>query len=82
MDKFYFGYPEGNIDWLQVVPETLYYGPKFLYERYKRKFYEKNGVLTAKKPLCFILWLLRWLGGFFIVVVVCTLISYIIQLFQ
>ena len=36
MDKFYFGYPEGNIDWLQVVPETLYYGPKFLYERYKK----------------------------------------------
>ena len=35
-DDFYFGYPEGNIDWLQVVPETLYYGPKFLYERYKK----------------------------------------------
>ena len=35
MDKFYFGYPEGNIDWLQVVPESLYYGSKYLYERYK-----------------------------------------------
>jgi len=35
-DEFYPGYPEGNIDWLQVVPETLYYGPKFLYERYKK----------------------------------------------
>ena len=35
-DDFYYGYPEGNIPWLQVVPETLYYGPKFLYERYKK----------------------------------------------
>lgn len=35
-DNFYFGYPEGNIPWLQVVPETLYYGPKYLYERYKK----------------------------------------------
>lgn len=35
-DEFYFGYPEGNIDWLQVVPEALYYGPKYLYERYKK----------------------------------------------
>ncbi len=35
-DDFYFGHPEGNIDWLQVVPETLYYGPKFLYRRYKK----------------------------------------------
>lgn len=33
---FYPGFPEGNIDWLQVVPETLYYGPKYLYERYKK----------------------------------------------
>jgi len=36
INKFYPGYPTGNIDWLQVVPETLYYGPKFLYERYKK----------------------------------------------
>ncbi|MBR6289498.1 MAG: family 1 glycosylhydrolase, partial [Acholeplasmatales bacterium] len=36
INDFYFGYPEGNIDWLQVVPETLYYGPKYLYERYKK----------------------------------------------
>ena len=35
-NEFYYGYPEGNIDWLQVVPETLYYGPKYLYERYKK----------------------------------------------
>ena len=28
VDKFYPGYPEGNISWLQVVPEALYYGPK------------------------------------------------------
>lgn len=36
MEEFYPGYPEGNIDWLQVVPEALYYGPKFLYDRYKK----------------------------------------------
>ena len=35
-EEFYKGYPEGNIDWLQVVPEALYYGPKYLYERYKK----------------------------------------------
>ena len=35
-EPFYFGYPEGNIDWLQVVPESLYYAPKYLYERYKK----------------------------------------------
>ena len=35
-NDFYFGFPEGNIDWLQVVPESLYYGPKYLYERYKK----------------------------------------------
>lgn len=35
-EEFYPGYPEGNIDWLQVVPEALYYGPKYLYERYKK----------------------------------------------
>ena len=33
--EFINGYPEGNIDWLQVVPKALYYGPKYLYERYK-----------------------------------------------
>lgn len=33
---FYHGFPEGNISWLQVVPEALYYGTKFLYERYKK----------------------------------------------
>ena len=31
---FPYSYPEGNINWLQVVPESLYYIPKFLYERY------------------------------------------------
>ena len=34
-EAFPFGYPEGNIDWLQVVPKALYFGPKYLYERYK-----------------------------------------------
>lgn len=35
-DDFYAGYPTGNIDWLQVVPQALYYGPKYLYQRYKK----------------------------------------------
>ncbi len=35
-NDFYPGFPEGNIDWLQVVPESLYYGPKYLYQRYKK----------------------------------------------
>ena len=35
-EEFYKGYPEGNISWLQVVPEALYYGPKYLYDRYKK----------------------------------------------
>lgn len=30
------GCPESNIFWGQVVPESLYYIPKFLYERYKK----------------------------------------------
>ena len=34
-EEFYFGYPEGNIDWLQVVPESIYYGVKYLNQRYK-----------------------------------------------
>jgi beta-glucosidase len=29
------GYKTGNVPWLQVIPSTLYYGPKYLYERYK-----------------------------------------------
>ncbi|MCR5231775.1 MAG: family 1 glycosylhydrolase [Acholeplasmatales bacterium] len=34
-EDFYFGYPEGNIDWLQVVPKSIYYGVKYLNQRYK-----------------------------------------------
>ena len=30
------GFPESNIFWGQVVPESLYYIPKMLYERYKK----------------------------------------------
>ena len=35
IEKFKPGFPTGNMDWLQVVPEALYYGPKYLYKRYK-----------------------------------------------
>ncbi len=34
-DEFDKDYPTGNIDWLQVVEKSIYYGPKYLYERYK-----------------------------------------------
>ena len=45
---FDFGYPEGNIDWLQVVPEALYYGPKYLYKRYKLPIIiSENGLCNA-----------------------------------
>ena len=45
-EEFYFGYPQGNIEWLQVVPETLYYGPKYLYKRYKKP------VIITENGLC------------------------------
>ena len=45
---FYFGYPQGSIDWLQVVPESLYYGPKYLYQRYKKPIIiSENGYCNA-----------------------------------
>jgi len=35
----------GVFDWLHYVPETLYYGPKFLYERYhKPVIISENGI--------------------------------------
>ena len=47
-NNFDFGYPEGNIDWLQVVPEALYYGPKYLYKRYKLPIIiSENGLCNA-----------------------------------
>ncbi|MBQ6814377.1 MAG: beta-glucosidase [Lachnospiraceae bacterium] len=33
--KFSSGYPRTEMDW-EITPEILYYGPKFLYERYKK----------------------------------------------
>lgn len=39
------GYAEGNIFWCQVVPEALYYIPKFLYQRYKKPIIiSENGI--------------------------------------
>lgn len=45
-NPFDFGFREGNIDWLQVVPEALYYAPKFLYERYKKP------IIVSENGLC------------------------------
>ncbi len=29
------GYPRGTLDWLQIVPSTLYWGSRYFWERYK-----------------------------------------------
>ena len=42
--KRYEGFPKTAIDW-PVTPEALYWGPKFLYERYKKPIYiTENGL--------------------------------------
>lgn len=42
--KRYDGFPKTAIDW-PVTPEVLYWGPKFLYERYKTPLYiTENGL--------------------------------------
>lgn len=42
--KRYKGFPRIAIDW-PVTPEALYWGPKFLYERYKKPLYiTENGI--------------------------------------
>lgn len=42
--KRYDGYPKTSLDW-PVTPECLYWGPRFLYERYKKPIYiTENGM--------------------------------------
>ena len=42
--KRYNGFPKTATDW-PVTPEVLYWGPKFLYERYKKPLYiTENGI--------------------------------------
>ena len=44
MVKRYEGFPKTAIDW-PVTPECLYWGPKFLYERYQKPIYiTENGL--------------------------------------
>ena len=44
---FHYGYPMTMMNW-PVTPEVLYWGPKFLYERYKVPFYiTENGVAVT-----------------------------------
>lgn len=44
MSKRYEGFPKTANDW-PITPESLYWGPKFLYERYKKPFYiTENGL--------------------------------------
>ena len=42
--KRYEGFPKTALDW-PVTPECLYWGPKFLYERYRKPIYiTENGL--------------------------------------
>ncbi|NLP45922.1 MAG: beta-glucosidase [Epulopiscium sp.] len=42
--KRYDGFPKTALNW-PITPETLYWGPKFLYERYKKPIYiTENGL--------------------------------------
>ena len=52
----------------------------YFYERYKRKFYEKNGTETDKKPLNFFLWSLRFMGKILLAIAVFGSIGGIISL--
>lgn len=51
----------------------------FFYERYKRKFFEKNDPLSTKKPLPFILWFLRFIGKIFLFIFILAIPAAIIK---
>ena len=41
------GYPRTGVDWQQVVPQSLYWGPRFIHERYQLPvFITENGCST------------------------------------
>lgn len=43
--------PKADVEWEDVVPEALYWGPKFLYERYKRPIViTENGMCDNTVP--------------------------------
>ena len=52
----------------------------FFYERYKRKFFEKQDPLSPKKPLPFILWFFRFLGKLFLEIIILSGIAWLISL--
>ena len=52
----------------------------FFYERYKRKFFEKQGPLSTKKPLPFVLWFLRLVGEIILFIVILSGIGALITL--
>ena len=45
------GYPRTASNW-PVVPESLYWGPKFLYERYKKPIYITESGLSCTDVIC------------------------------
>ncbi|MBQ9486055.1 MAG: hypothetical protein IJU83_04370 [Clostridia bacterium] len=52
----------------------------FFYERYKRKFFERQDPLSTKKPLPFIIWFFRFLGKIFLFIIILESIMAIIRL--
>lgn len=52
----------------------------FFYERYKRKFFEKQDPLSTKKPLPFLLWFFRFLGKGFLILFVLGGIAELLSL--
>jgi beta-glucosidase len=41
------GYPRSGVDWQPIVPQALYWGPRFLYERYRLPIsITENGLST------------------------------------
>lgn len=49
--EFAWGYPLTDMGW-PVVPETLYWGPRFLYERYKKPVYITENGLACMEWVC------------------------------
>jgi beta-glucosidase len=45
------GYPRGANDWQPLVPQALYYGPRFAYERYEIPIYITENGLSVRDQL-------------------------------
>jgi beta-glucosidase len=44
------GFPRSGLDWLTITPSTMYWGPRFMYDRYKLPAYvTENGLPTREQ---------------------------------